>query len=113
MDTEHRARVEIREAVHAMIENLKPIAERHPGTVTTASHFNSLLERARRSFPDSEAIRDIPRTGNDGVTFFDLLSMLSVLSGAVKADFAARNAAAMRQQNERTRAAGGFLRRDW
>jgi hypothetical protein len=94
MEADLQARLEVRDGVEAMIENLGPIVGRNPATITKAGDFNALLERARSAFPQSVAIRDMPKVEDGGVTLFDLLSKLSILKGAVRADFAARNYAA-------------------
>jgi len=73
-----------------MIENLTPIVGRNPGAMTKAEDFNALLQRARNAFPRSVAIQEMPKVHDGGVTFFDLLAKLSILKGAVKADFVTR-----------------------
>jgi hypothetical protein len=103
MDADLKGRLEVRDAVEAMIKNLASIVERSPATVTPAADFNPLLERARRAFPSSEAIRDMPKVEREGVTLFDLLAKLSILDGAIKADFTARNVAAVADHNQRIR----------
>jgi hypothetical protein len=90
METDLQARLEVRDGVEAMIENLAHIVNRNPATMTKAGDFNALLERARSAFPQSAAIRYMPKIEDSGVTFFDLLTKLSILIGAVKADFSAR-----------------------
>ena len=104
MDTDQlKTRLEVRDAVEGMIKNLAPIVESSPATVTPAQDFNPLLERARRAFPSSEAIRDMARVEREGVTLFDLLTKLSIIDGAIKADFSARAVAAVSDHNERVR----------
>lgn len=107
-DLDLQARMEVRDAVEAMIKNLGPIAERNPATVTRAADFNPLLERARRVFPVSDAIREMSKVEGEGVTLFDLLSKLSVLGGAIKADFTTRSYAAAAEHNRRLRQRGPY-----
>jgi hypothetical protein len=103
MEMDLQARLEIRDGVEAMIENLAPIVSRNPATMTKAGDFNALLERARSAFPQSAAIRDMPKVEDAGVTFFDLLSKLSILKGAVRADFHARTYERQEAQSRATR----------
>lgn len=99
-DATLQARLEIRDAVAAMIENLKPIAERHPEAPTTGEDFNLLLDRARATFPDSAALRDTPCI-DKGTNVVDLLLKLAVVQGAVGADFSARGVAETEAYNRR------------
>lgn len=89
-DPELHARLEIKGAVESMIKNLGPIAERNPQATIKGEDFNTLLERAREVFPGSGAMRDLSKI-EDVTTFADLLAKLSILAGAVKADFSARS----------------------
>jgi len=102
VDQDLQARLEVRGAVESMIKNLGPIAERKPETATKGEDFNALLERARQIFPASQAAKDMPKV-EGGTTFADLLQKLSILDGAIKADFAARNYAETEEYNERNR----------
>jgi hypothetical protein len=103
METDLQARLEVRDAVEGMIKNLGPIVERNPTTLTKAPDFNALLERARGAFPDSAAIREMPKIEDGGVALFDLLAKLSIIAGAVKASFSARSHAAVEEHNRQTR----------
>src|SRR6266404_4772642 len=94
--------VEVREAVEALIKNLKPMADQHPESSITGNDFNALLERSRLAFPASAAIRDVSRIDNL-TTLADLFGKLSILQGAVNAAFKVRNSEAVRRQNDENR----------
>jgi len=112
MEADLQARLEVRDGVEAMIENLSSIVSKNPATMTKGGDFNALLERARTAFPKSVAIKDMPKIEDAGVTFFDLLSKLSILKGAVRADFAARNYEAAENQSRRSGRGGNPLIED-
>lgn len=79
------------------------MSKRMPTQKSSIEDFNALLERGRNTFLGSEAVRDMPKIEGAGVTFFDLLGKLSILDGAIKADFKARNIAAVEEANRRNR----------
>ena len=86
----------------AMIKTFEPLAERNPQATMQGDDFNSLLQRARTAFPNSQAIRDLKDI--DGVTTLaDLLGKLSVIAGAGRATFSERNVEAVRRHNEQAR----------
>jgi hypothetical protein len=94
--------LEVREAVEAMLTNLGKLAERNPEASMRSDDFDALLERAKSAFSASAAIRDVKKV--EGVTTLaDLFGKLSILQGAVKAAFTARNTEAIRRHNEEQR----------
>ena len=100
MEADLQARLEIRDAVAAMIQNLQPLAQGKPEATTRGDDFNRVLERARSVFSASGAIQDLPKI--EGVaTLVDLLGKLSILGGAINADFSARSYAAAERHNKR------------
>lgn len=91
--------LEVREAIEAMITNLGRLAERNPEASVKGDDFDALLERARTTFPQSAAIRDVKKIGGI-TTLADLFGKLSILQGAVKAAFTARNMEAVERHNQ-------------
>jgi len=97
--------LEVHEAVEAMIANLGKIAERNPEASVKGDDFDALLHRAQSAFPGSAAIREVKPIGSL-TTLADLFSKLSVVQGAVKAAFTARNMESARRANEESRYRG-------
>lgn len=94
--------LEIEQTTEAMIQNWAPLAQRNPEVSVKGDDFDALLRRAREAFPQSEAIAEIKEV-NGVTTLIDVLGKLSIIGGAVKAAFAARNLAAAEAHNARLR----------
>ncbi len=80
---------EVRQMVIRLLENLRPIAEKHPDQILEAASFNQVLGLAKKVFPESEAIKgmkEFVRVANAG----DLVQRLSVLDGAATASRGAK-----------------------
>jgi hypothetical protein len=61
-----------------------------------------LLARVKQTFPDSEVVKGLePVEG--GTTVADLVFRLSVMTGAIKSEFAVKAASAVSEYNQRNR----------
>jgi len=78
---------EVRQAVHYMLESLKPMMEKGPDALIRGAFedFNSLLARAKEAYPGSRTIKDMkPLQGSTNLV--ELVAKLGVIQGAVIAE---------------------------
>ena len=103
-------RDEIRSALKKIVENMKSMAEKTPSAPVDADDFNSVLDHAKKAFPDLSTIQQM-KPIDGGASLGTVLLKISILQGAIDADFARRMQEAVQKANQRPRVKG-WLDRD-
>lgn len=73
---------EARSVVARLLDNLRPITERHPKELASIEEFNHVLRLAKQARPGSPTIQDMKEFARH-VAAIDLLARLSALHGAL------------------------------
>ena len=95
-------RNEVAQSLELIVVNMKSMAEKTPSAAVHADDFNALLARAKKAFPDLPTIQDM-KAIDGGTNLGTVLLKVSILQGAVAADFTQRNVEAAARANARTR----------
>jgi hypothetical protein len=70
-----------------LLSNLRPIAEKHPGEMMSATEFNAALRLAKKAFSGSATIQEMKEMRNDmgheRAKAIDVVSRLAALDGAI------------------------------
>ncbi len=92
-------RDEVRTSLRCLIENMKVLAEKNPGMQVPPADFNSLLDRAKKAFPELATVQEMGGIETtDGMTNIGTVLMkASILQGPVDQAQRVRAAAAVIQ----------------
>jgi hypothetical protein len=93
-------RDEVRTALRRIVENMKTMADRKPETPVGAEDFNSLLERAKRAFPNLPTVQEM-KSIEGGANVATVFLKVSLLQGAADADHERRVIEDIERANER------------
>jgi len=94
-------RDEVRSAVKMIVENMKSMAEKTPNAPVGADDFNSVLELAKKAFPNLPTVQGM-KALDGGANLGTVLLKVSILQGAVDADHERRVMEAIQRANEQT-----------
>src|SRR2546422_9915057 len=95
-------RNEVADSLELIVVNMKSMAEKTPSVAVDADDFNALLTRAKKAFPNLPTVQEMEAI-DGGTNLGTILLKLSILQGAVAADFTQRRVEDMERENERTR----------
>ncbi len=75
--------------VGGLLSNLRPIAEKHPEQIMSATEFNAALRLAKKAFSGSATIQGMKEllnnAGHEQAKAIDVVSRLAALDGAINA----------------------------
>jgi hypothetical protein len=94
-------RDEVRSALKMIVENMKSMAEKTPSVPVGADDFNSVLEHAKKAFPNLPTVQGM-KAIDGGANLGTVLLKVSILQGAVDADNERRVMEAIQRANEQT-----------
>ncbi len=82
-------RDEVRSALKMILANMKAMAEKTPTAPVDAEDFNSLLAHAKKAFPNLPSVQGM-KAIDGGANLGTVLLKVSILHGAIDADWARR-----------------------
>jgi len=95
-------RNEVAQSLELIVVNMKSMAEKTPNAPVDAEDFNALLARAKKAFLNLPTVQEMKAI--DGRTNLGtILLKISILQGAIFADFSQRNIEDMERENEERR----------
>ena len=95
-------RNEVAQSLELIVVNIKSMAETTPNAAVDADDFNALLGRAKKAFPNLPTVQEM-KAIDGGTNLGTILLKVSILQGAVSADFTHRNVEDAARENQRTR----------
>ena len=96
-------RNEVAQSLELIVVNMKTMAEKTPTSAVDADDFNALLARAKKAFPNLSTVHEM-KAVDGGTNLGTVLLKVSILQGAVAADFNQRHVeAAAKRANESPR----------
>ncbi len=103
-------RDEVRRALKMIVENMKSMAEKTPTAPVGADDFNSVLDFAKKAFPNLPTVQGM-KALDGGATLGTVLLKVSILQGAVEADWVERIAEENEKADRRYRREQGEFHR--